>query len=62
MGLGICLRAMKLGVRLPDGLLLSYPAFNLDFSTTFTPSLLNSLNDIIAPASILRLVIAAYLN
>jgi hormone-sensitive lipase len=39
MGLGICLRALRTGVPLPDGLLLSYPALNLDLGA-FTPSLL----------------------
>lgn len=62
MALGVCMRAMRLGVRLPDALLLSYPAMNLDFSTTFTPSLINSLSDTIAPVTFLRMVIGSYLQ
>ena len=52
MALGICLRCLRLGVPLPIGLLLAYPAMTLNIET-FTPSLMFSLNDITAPVGIL---------
>lgn len=39
MALGVCFRAIKYGLRIPDGLLMAYPAVNLDF-TAFNPYLL----------------------
>lgn len=39
MALGICFRCIKYGIRIPDGLLLAYPATNLDFSL-FNPYLM----------------------
>lgn len=44
MALGLCYRAMKCGIRLPDGLLLAYPACNLDIKD-FNPYLLNGMVD-----------------
>jgi len=42
--MGTALRALHTGMRLPDGILLGYPALNLSMKT-FTPSLLVSLDD-----------------
>lgn len=44
MALGICLRAIKIGIRIPDGLFLPYPVVNLNFKS-FNPYLLNGLID-----------------
>jgi hormone-sensitive lipase len=53
MALGICLRALRLGIRLPDSLLLSYPALNLNFND-YTPSVLNALYDMVTPITVLQ--------
>lgn len=37
--------AIKERVRVPDGVLLSYPALNLEGKTAFTPSMLISMED-----------------
>ena len=61
MALGICYRAIKLGMRVPDGLLLAYPACNLNVKD-FNPYLLNGMVDQIAPSTILTLVLAEYVK
>ncbi|CAD8175394.1 unnamed protein product [Paramecium octaurelia] len=61
MALGICYRAIKIGIRIPDGLFLPYPVVNLNFKI-FNPYLLNGLIDQIAPTTILVVVLREYLN
>lgn len=61
MALGVCFRAAKLGIKMPDGLLLAYPAVNLDF-TQFNPYLLQGLIDEVAPATVLKLALHEYLK
>ena len=45
---------------LPDGLVLVYPALNLDIEE-YTPSLLTALDDLILPHTLLKLCAKAYL-
>jgi hormone-sensitive lipase len=45
----------------PDGLVLVYPALNLNFNN-YTPSLLSSLNDMILPHTFLKICLTAYLK
>lgn len=61
MALGICFRAIKIGIKVPDGLFLPYPVVNLNFKI-FNPYLLNGLIDQIAPTTILVVVLKEYLN
>ena len=51
---------MKLGMKVPDGLLLAYPA--VDTRTKFTPSRINSFNDVILYPTLLLLCMQEYLN
>ena len=46
---------------LPTGLVLVYPALNLDFNN-YTPSLLTALNDMILSHTFLKLCLKAYLK
>jgi len=57
--LGVAYRAIKLGYRIPDGILLAYPALTVD-EKQFSPSLLLSLEDYLLPYSVLRLCVEAY--
>jgi hormone-sensitive lipase len=45
----------------PSGLVLIYPALNLNFQD-YTPSLLTALNDMILPHTLLKLCLKAYLK
>jgi len=60
MCLGVSLLAIKSQRRVPDGLFLAYPALNLK-TDTYSPSLLNALNDDIIPSSFLELCQNSYL-
>jgi len=57
--MGVTMRAIKWGFRVPDGLMLAYPALNLS-DRAFTPSILLSLDDQIIPYSMLKLCFNAY--
>jgi len=57
--LAVALRAIKMGYRVPDGLMLAYPALNLS-SKIFTPSLLLAIDDQIVPYSLLKFCINSY--
>lgn len=50
-----------MGLRPPDGIVLVYPALNLNFKN-YTPSLLTSLNDMILPHTFLKICLRAYLK
>ena len=48
-------------LRIPDGIVLVYPALNLDYFD-FTPSLLTALNDMILPHTFLKICLNSYLQ
>ena len=52
---------IKFGLRAPDGLVLVYPALNLNFNN-YTPSLLTALNDTILPHTFLKICAKSYLK
>lgn len=45
----------------PDGLVLVYPALNLNINY-YTPSLLHALNDMILPHTMLKVCLKAYIK
>ena len=49
------------GLRVPDGIILVYPALNLNYYD-FTPSLLTALNDMILPHTFLKICLKSYLR
>ena len=59
--LAITLKAITKGKKIPSGLLLAYPALNLDPSS-FTPSLLLAINDQIVPYSFLKMCLQLYMK
>lgn len=59
--LGCTLRAITLGLRPPTGLLLSYPALNIHPSS-FSPSLLLSLDDMVLHHTFLKLCYDCYVQ
>jgi len=58
--LGITLLAIKNKVRIPNGILLAYPALKMEVNT-YSPSLLLSLHDQILPYSVLKLIPGVYI-
>lgn len=48
-------------MRAPDGLLLAYPALNMDVES-FTPSYLIALNDLMIPHTFIKLCLEAYVQ
>ena len=48
-------------LRVPDGIVLVYPALNLNFNN-YTPSLLTALNDTILPHTFLKICVKAYIK
>jgi len=56
----LTLRAVREGVRLPDGIMLSYPALNL-FPTCVVPSYFQAIDDVILPSNVLKLCLKAYI-
>lgn len=48
-------------LRVPDGIVLCYPALNLDYYD-YTPSLLTALNDMILPHTFLKICLKSYLK
>jgi hormone-sensitive lipase len=61
LAMALTLRAIKMGVRVPDGCMLSYPALNL-FPKIFSPSYFLALEDMVLPSNMLKLVIKAYVS
>jgi hormone-sensitive lipase len=47
-------------LRPPDGIVLVYPALNLNYYD-YTPSLLTALNDMILPHTFLKICLKSYL-
>jgi len=60
LALAVALRAIKTGIRVPDGLLLAYPALNLH-QRRFNPSIMLAIDDLIVPYSFLKLCLEAYI-
>jgi len=60
LALGVVYRAIKLGYRVPDGLVLAYPALSVD-DKCFSPSLLLSIDDQIVPYSLLKFCADSYI-
>lgn len=56
--LAIALKAIEMGLRVPDGLYIAYPA--IDFSTGATPSRLVFANDIVAPYYFMEVCLQSY--
>lgn len=48
-------------IRLPDGIVLVYPALNLNYYE-YSPSLFTSLNDMILPHTFLKICLSSYLK
>lgn len=57
--LGVTLRAIHSNFKVPDGLILCYPALNLSLNC-FIPSHLISLEDLILPYSFLKMCLSMY--
>jgi len=57
----MCIRAIQTGVRPPHGLLLAYPALNLNMESA-SPSYLLSLEDMVLSHSMLQLCLTHYLR
>ncbi|CAK62916.1 unnamed protein product (macronuclear) [Paramecium tetraurelia] len=55
----LTVQIIKSGARIPDGILMAYPALCLDIKQ-FTPSLLISLNDPLLHHTVLKLCISSY--
>jgi len=60
LAMAVTLRAIKMGVRVPDGCFLAYPALNM-YPKNFSPSYWQSIEDMMLPCSLLNLCIAAYI-
>jgi hormone-sensitive lipase len=58
---GVISRAIERGFRVPDGVLLAYPALNLNVQA-FTNSYLYALHDLIIPHTFLKLCLNAYVQ
>jgi len=52
---------IKWGLRMPDGIVLVYPALNLNYYD-YSPSLLTALNDLILPHTFLKICLKSYLK
>jgi len=60
LALGVTLLAIKNNVRVPDGLMLAYPALKMEVKT-YSPSLILALNDQILPYSVLKMIPGVYI-
>jgi len=61
LAMGCVIKAIEMGVRLPDGLLLNFPALNM-WKEAYTPSFLLSLDDVIMHHTFLRLCHNCYIK
>jgi hormone-sensitive lipase len=52
---------IKLNARIPDGIVLVYPALNLNYNF-YTPSLLSSLECLILPHTFLKICLESYIQ
>ena len=60
LAMSLTLRCIKVKFRIPDGILLGYPALNLSIRS-FTPSLLNAMDDFLLRYSFLNICINSYI-
>lgn len=61
MCLGLCLLALKHKVRMPDSLVLSYPALDIHLGQ-FSPGYVYSLFDFILPFTYMKLIVENYIQ
>ena len=61
LALALTYKIISLGLKPPSGLILAYPALNLD-KNYYTPSLLKSLEDWLVPHKFLKLCVNSYLQ
>lgn len=61
LAMGCVIKAIEKGVRLPDGLLLNFPALNM-WKEAYTPSFLLSLDDVIMHHTFLKLCHDCYIR
>mmetsp|Transcript_28093 Transcript_28093/g.27791 ORF Transcript_28093/g.27791 Transcript_28093/m.27791 type:complete len:420 (+) Transcript_28093:393-1652(+) len=59
--LALTYKCILSGIKVPDGLILSYPSLRLD-KNFFTPSLLLSLDDFLIPHTLMKLIVENYLK
>jgi len=59
--MALCIKIIQAGIQKPTGILLSYPALNLNWKR-FTPSMLISLEDFIIPHTFMRVCIDTYIG
>ena len=59
--LALTYKIIKAGLRPPSGLILAYPAVNLD-ENAYSPSLMNALEDLLVPHTFLKLCLRSYLQ
>lgn len=52
---------IKMKLRVPDGIVLTYPALNLNYDN-YTPSLLSSLDEPILPHTYLKICLQSYIQ
>ena len=52
---------IEMKLQKPDGIVLVYPALNLNYND-YTPSLLTALNDMILPHTFLKICLSAYIQ
>lgn len=61
LALALTYKILKAGLRPPCGLVLAYPAVNLD-ENAYSPSLLMALEDLLLPHTFLKLCLQSYLQ
>lgn len=61
LALALCYLIIKSGLPPPNGIVLAYPALNLN-DKSFSPSLLKALDDMLVPHTMLKLCLKAYLQ
>lgn len=61
LSLALTIKTITSGFRIPDGLLLSYPAVDLN-KNRYTPSMLYSIEDLLIPHTFLKICRSSYLQ
>ena len=61
LAMALTIMCLERNFRLPDGLLLAYPALNLDLNS-FTPSMMIAIDDPLLPYSNLKLFLDSYIG
>lgn len=59
--LGLIYKAIMSNIKIPDGVILTYPSLRLDRSF-YTPSLLLALDDMLIPHTVMKLILESYLQ